>query len=55
MPRLVGKRSNRGFFWSLAIVLIAIAGFGALEYKGYTNLLPEVGPEQPLAGDASDR
>jgi hypothetical protein len=43
MPRLVGKRSNNGLFWSLAMLLIAIAGLGVMEYKGYTNLVPELG------------
>lgn len=42
MPRLVGKRSNNGFLWSLTLLLVAIAGFGILEYKGYTNWLPEL-------------
>jgi hypothetical protein len=55
MPRLVGKRSNNGVFWSLAVLLLAIAGLGTLEYKGYTNLLPEMGGQgRPLVGEFGD-
>ena len=53
MPRLVGKRSNSGFFWSLAVLIVAIAGFGTLEFKGYTNWLPAIDSQgQPVVGDA---
>ncbi|HSM81365.1 MAG TPA: hypothetical protein VLS96_06750 [Nodosilinea sp.] len=55
MPRLVGKRSNHGFFWSLAVLLVAVAGLGAVEYKGYTDFVPEFGePRQPVVGTAED-
>lgn len=53
MPRLVGKRSNKGLAFSLLVVLVAIAGLGALEYKGYTNLIPAIGEQrQPLIGES---
>jgi hypothetical protein len=55
MPRLVGKRSNSGVLWSFAVLVVAIAGFGTLEYKGYTDFVPEVGPQvRPTVG-GSDR
>lgn len=27
------------------MLVVAIAGFGALEYKGYADLVPEIGPQ----------
>lgn len=55
MPRLVGKRSNSGYLWSLAVLVLAIAGFGAMEYKGYTDLVPEIGPQsQPVVGGSDE-
>lgn len=55
MPRLVGKRSNNGVFWSLAVLLLVIAGLGALESKGYTNLLPEIDAQlRPSVGEFGD-
>jgi hypothetical protein len=55
MPRLVGKRSNSGFLWSLAVLVVAIAGLGTLEYKGYTDLVPEIGPQvQPVFGGSDE-
>lgn len=53
MPRLVGKRSNNGLVFGLLVVLVAIAGLGTLEYKGYTNLVPTFGEQrQPLIGES---
>jgi hypothetical protein len=44
----VGKRSNRGAIWTVALLLLAIAGVGTLEYKGYTNWVPEVTAQEPF-------
>ena len=55
MPRLVGKRSNNGVLWGLAVLLLAIAGLGALEYKGYTNWVPEIEAQRrSLVGEFGD-
>ncbi len=55
MPRLVGKRSNSGFLWSFAVLAVAIAGFGTLEYKGYTDFVPEIGPQlRPAAAGSAE-
>lgn len=55
MPRLVGKRSNSSFLWSLTVLVVAIAGLGTLEYKGYTDLVPEIGPQtRPVVGGSDD-
>lgn len=55
MPRLVGKRSNNGIIWGAAVLLLVIAGLGALEYKGYTNWAPEIGAQRrSLVGEFGD-
>ncbi len=48
MPRLVGKRSNKGLIYSGVFLLLAIATGGTLEYIGVIDLIPNFGtPSKP--------
>ena len=43
MPRLVGKRSNKGLIYGGVFLLLAIATGVTLEYMGVIDLVPEFG------------
>jgi hypothetical protein len=43
MPRLVGKDSSKGLIYAGLVVLLAIAGFTALEYTGTIDVIPGFG------------
>jgi hypothetical protein len=43
MPRLVGKRSNKGVIYAGVLFVLAIATFGVLEYTGAVDVIPNFG------------
>jgi len=43
MPRLVGKRSDKGLIYSGVFLLLAIATAGTLEYIGVIDVIPNFG------------
>ncbi len=49
MPRLVGKRSNKGVIYTGVFLVLAIAVAGTLEYVGAIDLIPDFGKSTRLA------
>jgi hypothetical protein len=52
MPRLVGKQSNRSLYLGVTL-LVVLAGAGALEYFGATDVVPGFGLESQPADSSN--
>jgi len=55
MPRLVGKKSDKGLIFGGVILLLAIATGGTLEYFGVIDLVPGFGQNTTPAPVTSER
>ncbi len=54
MPRLVGKKSNSALYTGVAM-LVAAAGFVALEYFGVIDLVPNFGKETEVRNTSTSQ